>query len=189
MGSAARGPAITVVRSFFPIRATLPVAVAVMCGALVALADTPAAKPASAATGWATRTAPAAAAPTTPTRQPVSIPDTGELYYARVFGVDHLRVRSLSSGFTLEFRYRVVDPEKAKVLSDKKAKPVMIDPKWGNRLSIPTLENIGDLRQSQSPEAGKQYWMMFHNAGRLVKPGQRVDVVIGSFHAEGLTVE
>ena len=177
------------VRSFPPRRAPLPVAVIALCGALGALADTPAAKPDSSATGWATARQQPTTASEQAGRKPVARNDTGDLYYARVYGVDRLRVRSLSSGFSLEFRYRVVDPEKAKALSDKKAKPVMIDPKWGNRLTIPNLENIGDLRQSQSPEAGKQYWMLFNNAGRLVKPGQRVDVTIGSFHAEGLTVE
>jgi len=33
------------------------------------------------------------------------------------------------------------------------------------------------------------YWMAFSNKGRLVKRGDRVDVVIGQFRAEGLTVE
>jgi hypothetical protein len=31
--------------------------------------------------------------------------------------------------------------------------------------------------------------MAFSNTGRLVKPGHRVDVQIGAFHAAGLVVE
>jgi len=31
--------------------------------------------------------------------------------------------------------------------------------------------------------------MIFANPGKLVKPGQRVDVVIGAFRANSLTVE
>jgi hypothetical protein len=31
--------------------------------------------------------------------------------------------------------------------------------------------------------------MVFSNPGKLVKPGQRVDVMIGPFRAESLTVE
>jgi hypothetical protein len=38
-------------------------------------------------------------------------------------------------------------------------------------------------------EAGKSYWMAFSNSGRLLKRGDRVDIVIGNFHAEGLMIE
>jgi hypothetical protein len=113
----------------------------------------------------------------------------GELYYARRFGVDQLQVRSTSSGSSLEFRYRVLDAQKAVLLTDKRAKPVLIDQKTGNRLTVPTMEKIGQLRQTATPEEGREYWMVFANPGKLVKPGQRVDVLIGAFHATSLTVE
>lgn len=113
----------------------------------------------------------------------------GEMYYARLYGVDQLQVRSIASGSSLEFRYRVLDAQKAALLSDKRAKPVLIDQQTGNRLTVPTMEKIGDLRQTAAPEEGREYWMVFANRGKLVKPGQRVDVVIGAFHVSGLTVE
>jgi hypothetical protein len=113
----------------------------------------------------------------------------GQMYYARRFGVDDLRVRSISSGSSLEFRYRVVDAQKATMLTDKRAKPYLIDQKTGNRLAVPTMEKIGELRQTAAPEAGREYWMIFSNPGKLVKPGERVDVVIGAFRASSLTVE
>jgi hypothetical protein len=113
----------------------------------------------------------------------------GERYYARLYGVDQLRVRSTSSGESLEFRYRVVDPRKAAVLTDKHAKPVMIDQKTGTRLTVPTMEKIGELRQTAEPEPGRDYWMIFANPGKLVKPGERVDVVVGALHVSSLTVE
>jgi hypothetical protein len=113
----------------------------------------------------------------------------GEMYYARRYGVDQLQVRSTSSGSSLEFRYRVLDAQKAAVLTDKRAKPVLIDQKTGNRLTVPTMEKIGELRQTAAPEEGREYWMVFANPGKAVKPGQRVDVVIGAFHVSGLTVE
>ncbi|HJX22601.1 MAG TPA: hypothetical protein VJ454_16515, partial [Steroidobacteraceae bacterium] len=73
-----------------------------------------------AATASAQTAAPAGGA----TRAPVhEIPRSqrGEMYYARRYGVDHLQVRSTSSGQSLEFRYRVLDPSKAARLNDKKA--------------------------------------------------------------------
>jgi hypothetical protein len=113
----------------------------------------------------------------------------GEMYIARRFGVDQLQVRSISSGSSLEFRYRVLDAQKAAPLTDKRSKPVLIDQKTGDRLTVPTMEKIGQLRQTATPEEGREYWMVFANPGRRVKPGQRVDVVIGAFHVSSLTVE
>jgi len=45
------------------------------------------------------------------------------------------------------------------------------------------------LRQSSTPEMGKTYWMAFSNKGGVVKRGDRVDIVIGQFRAEGLIVD
>jgi hypothetical protein len=113
----------------------------------------------------------------------------GEAFYAVTYGVDQLQVRSVSSGESLEFRYRVLDAVKASVLNDKRATPYLIDQKSGARLTVPTVEKIGTLRQVADPEPGREYWMLFANAGKLVKPGQRVDIVIGAFRATSLTVE
>jgi len=89
----------------------------------------------------------------------------------------------------IRFSYRVLDPEKAKVLNDKRHEPSLIDPGAGVKLVIPELEKVGKLRQSNSPQTGRSYWMAFSNKGRLVRPGHRVSVVIGPFRAEGLVVE
>ena len=110
-------------------------------------------------------------------------------YYRLVWGVDLLSVKSAESGEVIRFTYRVLDASKAKVLNDKKAEPFLIDPKAGVKLVVPSLEKVGQLRQSSAPEAGKSYWMAFSNKGRLVKRGDRVNVVIGQFRAEGLVVD
>ncbi|HST09022.1 MAG TPA: hypothetical protein VLL05_01490 [Terriglobales bacterium] len=110
-------------------------------------------------------------------------------YYSLVWGVDSLSVKWTESGEVLRFSYRVLDADKAKVLNDKKNEPVLICPKAGVKLSIPTLEKVGQLRQSSNPEAGKSYWMAFSNKGRPVKRGDHVIVEIGTFKAEGLVVD
>jgi len=51
------------------------------------------------------------------------------------------------------------------------------------------MEKIGPLRQSGAAKAGQEYWMTFSNKGDLIKPGDRVNVMIGQFHADGLMVE
>lgn len=100
-----------------------------------------------------------------------------------------LSVKAVESGELIRFNYHVVDPEKSKALSDKKLEPALIFPDGHVKLVIPSLEKVGQLRQSSTPEAGKTYWMAFSNPGRTVKHGDRVDVVIGQFRAEGLIVE
>ncbi|HXJ87293.1 MAG TPA: hypothetical protein VMS18_10785 [Candidatus Binatia bacterium] len=110
-------------------------------------------------------------------------------YYRMVWGVDSLIVKWTEAGEVIRFSYEVLDPEKAKMLNDKKNEPFLIDPQAGVKLVIPSLEKVGKLRQSGAPEAGKSYWMAFSNKGRLVKRGDHVTVVIGKFHADGLVVD
>lgn len=117
------------------------------------------------------------------------VPAQAQRYYEGVWGVDSLTVRYTESGELIRFSYRVVDPEKAAALNDKHAEPSLMDAQAGVKLVVPQMEKIGALRQSSTPIAGKQYWMAFSNSGRRVRPGHRVDVQIGNFHAEGLVVE
>jgi len=111
------------------------------------------------------------------------------LYYKVVWGIDSLSVKWTESGEVIRFSWRVLDPQLAKVLNDKKAEPSLIDPQARVSLVVPVMEKIGQLRQTQPPEAGRSYWMAFSNKGRLVKRGDRVNVVVGPFRAEGLAVD
>lgn len=110
-------------------------------------------------------------------------------YYRLVWGVDNLTVKWGESGEVIRFSYRVLDANKAKALNDKRNEPSLIDPQAGVSLVVPSMENVGQLRQSAPPEDGKSYWMVFSNKGRLVKRGHHVNVVIGAFHADGLVVD
>ena len=110
-------------------------------------------------------------------------------YYRLVWGVDGLVVKWTEAGEVIKFSYEVLEPDKAKMLNDKKYQPVLIDPHAGVKLIVPSLEKVGQLRQSSTPEAGRSYWMAFSNKGRLVKRGDHVSVVIGKFHADGLVVD
>jgi hypothetical protein len=110
-------------------------------------------------------------------------------YYRLVWGVNSLAVKWTESGEVIRFTYQVLDADKAKALNDKKNEPSLIDARAGVKLVVPSLEKVGQLRQSSTPIAGKSYWMAFSNKGRLVKRGDRVDIVIGQFRAEGLVVD
>jgi hypothetical protein len=146
-----------------------------------------------------TKSAPAKSVPTkpapaksagTPTRYlPNRFGGRAGIFYKTVWGVDSLSVKLTESGQIVRFSWRVLDPDRAKPLSNKAAEPALVDPQAGVSLLVPTVENIGMLRQSSTPEEGRSYWMAFSNKGRLVKKGDRVNVVIGQFRAEGLAVD
>lgn len=109
--------------------------------------------------------------------------------YELVWGIDTISVKLVESGELVRFSYRVLDPKKAWVLNDKQAEARMEDPKAGVSLVVPTMEKVGQLRQTSAPEAGRSYWMTFSNKGRLVKRGDRVNVLIGNFRANNLVVD
>jgi len=117
------------------------------------------------------------------------LPLSAQRLYERTWGVDIVGVKAVESGAMLRFSYRVVDAQKAQALNDKKSTPYLYDLNSHVRLEVPSMEKVGQLRQSANVEEGRVYWMVFSNKERLVKPGTRVDVRIGQFIAQGLLVE
>jgi hypothetical protein len=132
---------------------------------------------------------PSAAAAARPRYKPDRFAGRAGTYYKIVWGVDSLGVKTVESGEIIRFSYRVLDADKAKTLNDEKTEPSLNDPRARVSLAVPSMEKVGKLRQSETPEEGKSYWMAFSNKGRLVKRGDRVNVVIGEFHADGLVVD
>jgi hypothetical protein len=110
-------------------------------------------------------------------------------YYPAAWGVQDLQTALTSSGNLVRFTFRVVDPVRAKPLADHAATPYLYAPRTHAVLQVPTMEKIGQLRQLGKLESNKDYWMVFSNKGNLVRAGDRVNVMIGPFHAEGLLVE
>lgn len=110
------------------------------------------------------------------------------LYFKRNWGVEVIGIHPVSSGYMLNFRYRIVDPVKAKSLNDMKSKAYVIDDATGTRLAVPAMEKVGELRSGATPQVGREYFMIFGNPGKLVKPGGSVTVVIGNFHVDSLLV-
>jgi hypothetical protein len=170
----------------------LTLANVLLCGALWAQGTSPAStdnKTKSAAPQSAAPAKQATPAKTSSRYQPNRFAGRAGKYYELVWGVDSLGLKAVESGEVIRFSYRVSDGDKAKVLNDKKSEPFLIDPKARVKLVVPSMEKVGQLRQSSTPEAGKSYWMAFSNKGRLVKRGDHVSVVIGKFRADGLIVD
>jgi hypothetical protein len=158
-----------------------------LAGASLLLA-TPAGAEAPAKPPASTR-APAPAPKKPAMRRAARLSTRARLHFRAAWGVDSLRLSRVASGNLIRFDYRVTDPAQAAPLVDKGATPVLYAPRAGAMLSVPVMEKIGPLRQTGTLKAGQSYWVTFSNRGNLVRPGDRVDVVIGRFHAEGLMVE
>jgi len=111
------------------------------------------------------------------------------MYYSAAWGVEKLNVRYTASGNLIRFSYRVADAERAKVLSAKATEPLLIGQRNNVVLHVPVMDKVGTLRQTATPQLGQEYWMVFSNKGNFVRQGDRVNVDIGAFHADGLMVE
>lgn len=121
--------------------------------------------------------------------RPSGMPGSARSYYQMNLGIDPVEVKQVSSGLMIRFSYRVVNEEKAKLLTDKKLEPYLLDERAHVKLVIPTLEKVGQLRQTGALENGKTYWMVFSNKGEYVRVGDRVSVVMGNVRVDGLVVE
>jgi hypothetical protein len=110
-------------------------------------------------------------------------------FLKRKWGVEILYVRQTAAGYMLEFRYKVLDAEKAKALFVRQTKPLLTHAETGAKLIVPTPAKTGALRNSNPPLVDHTYWMFFANPGKLVKPGDHVDIDIGEFRVAGLVVQ
>ncbi len=136
-----------------------------------------------------TRQMPAQQAPAATAIEPARSRATQSLYFKRTWGVEIVGVKPVSSGYMLSFKYRVLDPEKAKLLNDRQSKAYLVDEATGIVLAVPAMENVGELRTGAAPEADRTYFMIFGNPGKLVKSGSRVSVMVGAMHIDGLIVD
>lgn len=124
---------------------------------------------------------------TAPKKQAAEVADAESM--EETWGIQIIGIRLSAAGFMLDFRYRVIDAEKAAPLFDRATKPYLIDQETGAKFAVPNPPKTGPLRTSDPPQQGRTYWMFFGNPGRYVKAGNKVTVVIGDFRAENLVVE
>jgi hypothetical protein len=105
------------------------------------------------------------------------------------WGIKIEAIRLSAYDSMVDFRYRIIDPEKAGPLTDRSAKPYLVDEATGEKFYVPNAAKIGSLRAKGTPIAGRTYFILFSNGKGTIKKGSKVDVVIGDFKTAGLTVE
>lgn len=104
--------------------------------------------------------------------------------------IDVQGVMLSAADYMLDFRYRVIDPDKATDILSEKHKPYLIDQATGAKLLMPVTTKIGPLRQTTlKPQKDRTYYVMFANPGRFIKRDSKVDVVIGDFIVRDIVVK
>jgi hypothetical protein len=107
-----------------------------------------------------------------------------------LWGVEVQAVRLTAADYMLDFRYRVLDADKAAPILDRHIKPHVIVERSGVKLQVPISSKLGPLRQTQThPQDARNYYAFFANPARHVKRGDLITIVVGDFIAEHIAVE
>lgn len=105
------------------------------------------------------------------------------------WGVQVVGARLTAGGYIIDFRYRVLDAEKAAPLFSREIDPYLIDEESGARMSVPNPPKVGPLRNSDTPVNDRVYFILFANPGHYIKRNNKVSIVIGDLKLEHQTVE
>ncbi len=125
---------------------------------------------------------PEAAAPATPPADAAGPLDQ--------YGVEVKGLNLSAAGYMLDFRFMVVDPEKAAAIFGPEIENTVIDQQSGAKLIVPAPPKVGSMRQNkEAPRKDKTYFLLFANPGRLVKQGDRVTVVLGPMEVKDVVVQ
>ena len=108
------------------------------------------------------------------------------------WGIEIVGIRPTAAGTMLDFRYRVIDPDRALPLLDRTRKATLVIESSGEELAVPIPPKVGPMRQTvryEEATSGRIYFIFFANPGRRVTAGEKVSVVIGDFRVEHLIVQ
>ena len=185
---------VLVVRRRFGANARLPLALfaAVVTGCATGLGVQDAVPQLAAPQPPPVVTAPAAA--TAPPAAITPPPATATAVEARTpagLGVQVTALRLSAGGFMVDLRYRVVDPERAKGLLDRRVAAYLVDEASGAKFGVPNSAKLGKLRQAArgTIQTDREYMMLFGNPGRYLKPGAKVTLVAGDAQLAALTIQ
>jgi hypothetical protein len=101
-------------------------------------------------------------------------------------------LRLSAAGSMLDFRYRVLDPQKAALILNGKAQPSLLDPAHGAKLGVPDTPVLGRLRQTARNNhvlADRNYFILFGNPGRALRSGDKVTLLLDQVRITDLTVQ
>ena len=105
---------------------------------------------------------------------------------AAEYGIDVDLIAVTAAGGLVEFRYQVVDPDKAtRILHETELSPILVAEDSGQTLimSSPPHKHGAELR------LGGTYFFLLANSGNALHRGTQVTLVMGDVRVEHLTVQ
>jgi len=108
---------------------------------------------------------------------------TAEQTLSSRWGVEVVGLRLTAADHMLDFRYRVLDAEKAAPLFVRATKPELIHIPTGAKLPVFSPTKTGPLRNTNTPIEGRVYFMFFPNPG-FVHAGDQASLHIGDFQTD-----
>jgi hypothetical protein len=117
-------------------------------------------------------------------------PETASLEARYGIKVEGLRLSA--AGSMLDFRYRVLDAQKAAPILDGKTQPYLLDEAHGAKLGVPDTPVLGRIRQTarnNNIHLDRNYFIMFGNPGKVLQSGDKVTLLLGQVKITDLTVQ
>lgn len=108
------------------------------------------------------------------------------------YGIRVEGLRLSAAGSMLDFRYRVVDAEKAAPMLNGKIQPYLMDDLRGAKLGVPDTPKLGRIRQTSRNNkilTDRTYFVMFGNPGKAVQSGDKLTLLLGTVKITDLRVQ
>ena len=110
----------------------------------------------------------------------------------KTWGIEPVSLRRTAADTLVDFRYRIIEPDKAVRLVNSKTPAFLLDEQSGIQFPVPESQTVGTMRQTSRngpPQAGRIYFMLFANPGRFIQAGNTVSVVVGGAKVATLKVQ
>lgn len=118
-----------------------------------------------------------------------TISATNAAQLADEWGIQLVDLRLSAAGYMLDFRYRVLNADKANSLLLRKNTPKLTVQASGKELAVPVPPKLGPMRQTtRKVKVDTNYFIFFGNPARQVKSGDKVNIKIGDLEITGLKV-
>lgn len=108
------------------------------------------------------------------------------------YGIKVEGLRLTAAGSMLDFRYRVLDAQKAAPFLNGKIQPLLLDEARSAKLGVPDTPTLGRIRQTSRNgviKNDRSYFIMFGNPGKALQSGDKVSLLLGRVKVTELTVQ
>ena len=108
------------------------------------------------------------------------------------YGIKVEGLHLTAAGSMLDFRYRVLDAQKAAPFLNGKIQPSLVDEARSAKLGVPDTPTLGRIRQTSRNgviHTDRSYFIMFGNPGKALQSGDKVSLLLGPVKVTELTVQ